>query len=263
MPATVQPPSGSREDADLDRTAGGGTPVDRDLASGGDERGRSGGWFGPLTPLRVVALVLAFAFLAGAVGWAVGQRDDDPLSSTDVGFMQDMGFHHSQAVEMSIMLLDKDDLDPALRAFAVEILVTQQHERGLFNATLDRFGHDSDPGAEVMGWMGRPLPRDEMTGLATEEQLEALRVAEGKEAAALWIALMTEHHLAGLHMADHEARHGSDTTTRNIARSMVKVQRGEVLDLDRFRRRVGLPIPDGFGDPRQDQRLNPLSLGEE
>jgi uncharacterized protein (DUF305 family) len=222
--------------------------------------GGVGGRFGPLTGLRVVALLLAVAFLAGAVGWAVGQREQDPLSSTDVGFLRDMGYHHEQAVALSLIALHHDDVSDELGAYAQEIIVAQRYEQGIFNATLDRFGHSSEVGREVMGWMGPGIPADDMPGLASEEQVQELRDATGAEAEALWIALITEHHLAGLHMADWEARRGHDRTTRNIARAMVRAQRGEVIDLDRYRRLHDLPIPEGFSDPLADQRLRPLSL---
>jgi uncharacterized protein (DUF305 family) len=114
-----------------------------------------------------------------------------------------------------------------------------------------------------MGWMGEPMAAEEMTGLATPEQMDELLEAEGDEAAALWIALMSEHHLAGLHMADHEVRHGSDATVVNLANQMITTQRGEVLDLDRYRRNNELPIPDGFDDPTEDQRLNPIAFREQ
>lgn len=229
--------------------------------------GPTGRWarhLGPLTGLRVVALVVAVAFLAGAVGWAIGQRDDDPLSDVDVGFLRDMGFHHEQAVELSLILLYKDDIDREARAYAQEIIVGQRFEQGLFNAILARFGHDPlvDLDGEVMGWMGRPVPVDDMAGLATEEQVDALAEAEGVEATALWIALMAEHHLGGLHMADWAARHGRDTATTELARELVSKQRSEVIDIDRYRRSHDIPIPDGFGDPLEDQRLDPLSFGE-
>lgn len=219
--------------------------------------------FGPLTPLRVVALVVAVAFLAAAVTWTVGDRTRDPLNDVDVGFMQDMGYHHDQAVQMSLLLLAKDGVPSDLRHFAQEIIMDQRFEQGIFNAILDRFGYPAEPGDEVMGWMGmEPMPRDAMEGLATDDQMQQLRDAEGTDAEALWIALMTEHHLAGLHMADWAARHGQDATVRNLARAMVRGQRSEVIDIDRYRRREGLPIPEGFGDPLKDQRLNPLSLAE-
>lgn len=235
---------------------------DPDPAAAPVEHSRLRRWFGPLTGLRVVALLVAVAFLAGAVGWSVGQRDRDPLSSTDVGFLQDMGYHHEQAVQLSLLILAKDEVDPGLKSFAQEIIIGQRYEQGLFNAILDRFDHPSEPGSEVMAWMGPGLPRDEMEGLATEEQVQELRDAEGADAEALWIALITNHHLGGLHMADWAARNGQDRATRNIARAMVRSQRGEVIDLDFYRRAHDLPLAEGFDDPLQDQRLNPLSLAD-
>lgn len=216
-----------------------------------------------LSGLQVAVLAAAIAFLAGAIGFVVGERGaNDPLSDTDVGFLQDMGYHHDQALQMSLLLLDKPEVDRSLRAFAQEIIIDQRYEQGLFVATLDRFGHETSIGDTVMGWMGEPMPAEDMTGLATEEQMEELADAEGDEAAALWIALMSEHHLAGLHMADHAARYGSDRTVVNLAEATVKNQRSEVIDLARYRENHDLPIPDGFDDPRQDQRLDPLSFAD-
>lgn len=228
-----------------------------------DGGGRAGGLraaFGPLTGVRILVLVVAIAFTAAAVGFAVGEQRGaaDPLSGTDVGFMQDMGFHHEQAIEMSLLLMAKDGIDPSLQDYAREILMEQQFELGFFNATLDREGHTTDPGPTAMEWMDGPgVPLEDMDGLASPAQLAELRDAEGAEAEALWIALMSEHHLGGLHMADHEARHGKDRTVRNLARAMVKTQHGEVIDLARARSSADLPIPEGFTDPLEDQRLSP------
>ncbi|CAN5901360.1 hypothetical protein BH23ACT2_BH23ACT2_30450 [soil metagenome] len=226
--------------------------------------GRLATAMGPLTGLRVVVLLVAVAFLAASVGWAVGQRPEDPLTGTDVGFLREMGYHHEQGIELSLILLYKDEVDQGLDAFAQEIIIGQRFEQGLFNAILDRFGHDVavDPDGEVMGWMGRPIAAEQMPGLASADELQALEGATGSEAEALWIALMTEHHLGGLHMADWAARHGGDRTTVNLAERVVEIQRSEVIDLDRYRQRNSLPIPDGFANPMEDQRLNPLSLTE-
>lgn len=214
---------------------------------------------------QVVVLLVAIAFLVGAVAYVVGDRNGsaDPLNDVDVGFLQDMGYHHEQAVQMALLLLAKDDIDPNLRSFATEVVVGQRYEQGIFSATLDRFGHPSEPGDEVMGWMGDPIPIGDMPGLATDEQMQQLEDAEGEEAEALWIALMSEHHLAGLHMADYAARHGKDTTTVNLAKAIVKNQRSEVLDYARYRKEHGLPIPKGFTDPTKDQRLDPLSFRDQ
>ena len=220
---------------------------------------------GSLPGAKVAILVAAVAFLAGAVGFVVGERTGgaDPLNASDVGFMQDMGLHHDQAVQMSLILLDKPEIDRSLKAFAQEIIIGQRYEQGVFVALLDRFGHPTEGGDTVMGWMGEPMAAEDMTGLATPEQMDALRDAEGDEAASLWIALMSEHHLAGLHMADHAARHGGDETVVNLARSMITTQRGEVIDLARYRRNNELPLPAGFEDPTQDQRLDPITFREQ
>ena len=235
--------------ADLDVDEAPSTPAAR--------RGLSG-W-------QVLVLVVAVAFTVGAIAYVVGDRSGgaDPLNAVDVGYMQDMGYHHDQAVQMALLLLDKEGIDPNLKAFAQEIVIGQRYEQGIYSSTLDRFGHSSDPGDEVMGWMGEPMPIEDMTGLATEEQMDQLRNAEGDEAAALWIALMSEHHLAGLHMADYAARYGQDRTTKNLAYATVKGQRSEVIDLARYRTDHDLPIPEGFTDPTKDQRLDPLSFREQ
>jgi uncharacterized protein (DUF305 family) len=217
---------------------------------------------GGLSWAKVAVLAAAIAFLGASVGYLIGHRESsaDPLSAVDVGFMQDMGYHHAQAVEMSLLLLDKGGIDRDLRGYAQEIIIGQRFDQGIFNATLDRFGHATDPGDIVMAWMGHPVPLAQMDGLATDAQMTQLRNATGDDAAALWIALMSEHHLGGLEMADQEARHGSDRTTVNLAQAIVVGQRGEVLDLARLRRKLGLPIPKGFDDPTKDPRLNPVSF---
>ena len=96
--------------------------------------------------------------------------------------------------------------------------------------------------------------------MATEEQMQQLNEAEGADAESLFISLMSEHHLGGLHMSDYEVRTGKDAQVRNIARAMLKNQRDEVNDLARARARLDLPFPDGFEDPTQDERMHPLSL---
>ena len=214
-----------------------------------------------LSGVQVAVLIAALAFLGGAIGYAIGDREAtaDPFNGVDVGFMQDMSYHHDQATEMSIILLDKD-VDPNLKAFAQEIIVGQRYEQGVYSALLDRYGHSSDPGDTVMGWMGEEQPTETMDGLATPDQIDELIAAEGQEAEALWIALMSEHHLAGLHMADYAARYGQDRTIVNLAEATVRNQRGEVLDLDRYRTNADIAIAEGFTDPTTDQRLNPISF---
>lgn len=225
--------------------------------------GARGGPFGPATWTRALVLAVAFAFLGGAIGWVIGDRDEEPFNAVDVGFMQDMTAHHTQAVQMSKVLLFKNGIDRDLRGFAEEFLADQRFEQGVFNAWLARAGH---PGARAdetaMSWMGPAVPVDQMAGMATEEQMQQLRDAKGADAESLFIALMSEHHLGGLHMSDYQVRNGRDPALTNMARGMLNTQRDEVGDLARARNRLDLPFPEGFTDPTKDQRMNPLSLNE-
>jgi len=127
-----------------------------------------------LSGVQVAVLVVALAFLAAVIGFVVGERRADPFSPVDVGFMQDMGYHHDQATELSIMLLGKDDVDDSLKDFAREIIIGQRYEQGIYVASLDRFGFDTGPGDTVMGWMG----------LEQETRSEERRV--GKECRSRW-----------------------------------------------------------------------------
>ena len=205
----------------------------------GTETTRSG-----MGPGRLAVLVAAVAFLAGAIGWAVGGRQSDPLI-TKAG----------RITRAALLLLGKEDVDSDLLQYAQEIVISQRFDQGVFNATLDRFGHRSAPDDTVMGWMGHAMAPDEMPGLATEDQMRQLRQASGEEAAALWIALMSEHHLGGMHMAAEAVDRGQDQTVVNLARGNQTVQADEVLELSRYRLRNGLPIPDGFTDPVEDEMV--------
>lgn len=242
------------------------SPADApDPAVGPDEDpeqvGRLERIFGPMTAVRVVALVVAFAFLGAVLGYVGGQdRSDHPLSTVDVGFFRDMSFHHEQAVGMSVLLLAKSGIQGDLRGYATEIILDQRYEIGVMNATLDRFGYPSSPGRTGMGWMGPAYPINEMPGLATPAQMAALKHDTGRTAEALWIALMSEHHLGGMHMADDAYRKGHDRTVRNVAYGDLTTQRGEIVDLSILRKRLGLPIPKGFTDPTKDPRIHPLAL---
>jgi uncharacterized protein (DUF305 family) len=246
MSATAEPPTEIPTDAPEPPATSGGVR----------------GAFGPLTAGRAIVLAVAFAFLAATVGYFVGHRsaDADPLSATDVGFMQDMIFHHDQANRMSLILLGKDDVRPSLHGYATEIIMDQRQQQGIMNATLDRYGHASTPGATSMGWMGHSsVPPEQMDGMASERKIDGLTKASGDRAEELWIAMMSAHHLGGIEMAAVEARRGHDRTTRNLARSMVLNQRGEIIDLARYRTSNHLGIPKGFTDPLRDPRLNPAS----
>jgi uncharacterized protein (DUF305 family) len=75
--------------------------------------------------------------------------------------------------------------------------------------------HDS-PGATV------PMP-----GMATSQELAALRASSGPELDILFLQLMLRHHEGGLPMMEHGAEHGEVAAVRTLARTMVDTQTSE------------------------------------
>jgi len=184
-------------------------------------------------PVNLVAVLVAVAVLAAAGGYVIGHNRATPdANAADTGFLQDMRFHHEQAVQMSFIYLDRPDTDRNLSNVARSIIVSQQQEIGIMIQLLRNFGQSAINESDVaMAWMGDPVPLDDMPGLATPEQITALTRATGAEADALFTALMTDHHLEGIHMAEHAAGHASTDEVRTMATNMAAGQRGEVAEM--------------------------------
>lgn len=188
----------------------------------------------------LAALLVAVAFLAGAVGWALGSRDDAPgPGSADVRFLQDMIRHHEQAVELASLAVTAAP-DVTVRKFAKEVITFQQYEIGLMVATLERWGHRPDADrATVMEWMGMPTPAEAMAGMASEEELAAYRRAEGRDLDLRFLRLMRAHHEGGVHMAEAAVERARDRSVRELARRMARNQRIEIEEYRRVEARLG------------------------
>ena len=94
-----------------------------------------------------------------------------------------------------------------------------------------------------------PVPERDMPGLATDAQMDRLAKAKGRDAAALFLAMMSRHHQGGVHMARYAAEHGKDHIMRRLAGSMARNQSTEIVEYSQTRRRLGLPVPSGYTDP--------------
>jgi uncharacterized protein (DUF305 family) len=193
--------------------------------------------------LRVALVAVAVAVLAGAIGYLVGSRQDIPAAdSADVGFYQDMITHHEQALQMAAVELASGS-DPTIRSFAREITQFQSYEIGLMRQQLADWG--IEPGERpdtAMAWMGDPVPVDEMPGLATEEQMDALRRSEGAETDKMFLELMSAHHIGGVAMADAGATLADREDVRRLATTMTRNQAIEVNEFRELAGRLGLDI---------------------
>jgi uncharacterized protein (DUF305 family) len=188
-----------------------------------------------------ITMAVALAFLVGALGYFIGVRTTyPPGNEVDAGFLRDMTDHHDQAVTMAEIELAYG-ADPVAKAFAMEVIMFQQRELGRFQNFAEERGFapaDYSPERTTMEWMGMPTPLKDMPGMATDEQLDALRASRGVEADKLFLTLMQTHHLGGAHMSDHEAKHGADPKIRDMAATMARNQRAEIGEYQRVLNRL-------------------------
>lgn len=180
--------------------------------------------------VNLTAIAVGIALVFGALGWVIGNNraTADP-SAKDVGFLQDMRWHHDQAIDMAIIFLDLPGTDLQLRRDAQDILVGQSQGTGLMVQLLRSFGKPEDPPTDIgMAWMGEPTLLDRMPGMASAEQLDALRLSSGAVADETFVTLMVAHHQGGLHMAQYIVDYGTDSSVKELAQTIVTAQTDEI-----------------------------------
>ncbi|MCP2319111.1 Uncharacterized conserved protein, DUF305 family [Nocardia amikacinitolerans] len=212
-----------------------------------------------------VALLILGAIGAILLGFAIGTLVRLPLdggsgepdpNAVDIGFLQDMSAHHAQAVEMAgIALLRSTDND--VRRLAYDIMTTQQNQVGRMHGWLQLWNKPAQGADGFMGWMSEPDSGHghggehqmsgsmaSMPGMATQEELAALRQAPAPEADAMFLRLMLRHHQGGMPMMEYAAKHAATTAVRTLAASMVETQQAESrLLTTMLTARGGTPLP--------------------
>ncbi|MFD6857872.1 DUF305 domain-containing protein [Rhodococcus sp. NPDC060090] len=157
-------------------------------------------------------------------------------NDADVMFAQMMLPHHSQAIEMSDMLLAKQDIPADVTALAEQIKAAQGPEIEQLESWLEQWGEptempetgnndmpgmDMDEGMDGMGGM-------QMEGMMSEEDMQALSDAQGTEAARLFLEQMIAHHEGAVDMAQTEIEDGQFPDAVEMARTIVDTQQQEI-----------------------------------
>jgi uncharacterized protein (DUF305 family) len=197
-----------------------------------------------LTWPQAIALGAALMFLGFAIAVFFGRDKPPGEGSVDVGFLQDMGSHHDQALDMALIELANGS-DPTVRSFASEVLLFQSRQLGTMERILAEWGFSRDDRPdEAMTWMEGmdPVPVEQMPGMPTDEQVEELRDAQGRDADVLFLELMAEHHRGGLHMAEQAADRAGEDDVRDLAARVGRTQALEINEYSLTAERLGLPV---------------------
>jgi uncharacterized protein (DUF305 family) len=221
---------------------------------------------------RRIAAIAALAAAALTVSACSGEGGDTQASQTspavtatstptagaeahnaaDVTFAQGMIPHHQQAIEMSDMLLGKQDIDPRVVSLANDIKAAQGPEIEQLQGWLSQWGvstptttpgHDMPtsnmpgmpghdmPGGDMPGMPGHDMPGMSGHGMMSAEDMAALEAAQGTEASRLFLTQMIAHHEGAVTMAQQEVDGGQDPAAVALARSIIDTQQREITTM--------------------------------
>jgi len=158
---------------------------------------------------------------------------DSAHNDADVTFAQGMIPHHQQAVEMSDMLLAKQGIDPKVASLANAIKAAQAPEIEQMQGWLDQWGVSTTTSSSSMPSM----PGHDMSGMSgglgmmSEQDMAALRNANGVEASRLFLSQMIQHHQGAIAMAKTEIGSGQFPQAITLARSIVSSQQQEITTM--------------------------------
>ncbi|MDX6739425.1 DUF305 domain-containing protein [Actinocorallia sp. A-T 12471] len=192
----------------------------------------------PRPAARISRLMLGLVLLvaAGLVGAFLAAPDRPVEGSPEAGFSRDMAVHHTQAVEMALIIRDNTD-DAELRTIALDMLLTQQNQIGRMQDWLIQWGLPLTGARRPMEWMGGhhggggTADYTKMPGMASQQDLARLREARGRDAEVLFLTLMIAHHQGGVDMAEAVLPLTDDAHVRSLARSIVRSQSAEITVL--------------------------------
>jgi uncharacterized protein (DUF305 family) len=165
-----------------------------------------------------------------------GSVGDD---SAEAGFARDMATHHAQAAEMAVNIRDAGT-DERLRTLALDIMLTQTAQRGVFMGWLQQWNLPQASSRPRMIWMrghdlassgsqpGGASGPERMMGMATADELARLRAARGVDAEVLFLQLMIRHHEGGVMMAKAILAESTREEVVAMARSIVESQAAEI-----------------------------------
>ncbi|MCM3486580.1 MULTISPECIES: DUF305 domain-containing protein [Kocuria] len=182
----------------------------------------------------------ASASAATSTGAASGEPIAAEHNDADVMFAQMMLPHHEQAVEMSEMLLAKDDVPAEVAEFAQRVIDAQGPEIERMNDMLTAWEAEPLADAEDMDGMDHGSGAG-MSGMMSEEDMSALEDAQGTGAAQLYLEQMTVHHEGAVEMAQEQIEQGQNPQAVELARQVVADQEAEIAEMEQMLQE----LPDG------------------
>lgn len=187
----------------------------------------------------LLCAIAIWLVIAGVTGfWLGSNRVALPSdASPEAGFARDMSFHHSNAVEMALLLRDHTD-DETMRFLALDIALTQQAQIGQMQGWLNVWGLPIGSLQPAMSWMEMPV-EGLMPGMATSDEINQLSNLRGVEADITFLNLMIRHHQSGVDMARAILEMTDRPEVVRLAQSIMISQEAEIATMRDILQRKG------------------------
>jgi uncharacterized protein (DUF305 family) len=182
--------------------------------------------------LAAVAAAVTAGLLLGFAVAALALRpaDDTPGdTSAEAGFARDMSRHHAQAVDMGTIALARATTEE-VQTLGMDIALTQQSQIGMMQQWLREWDLLPTGTEPSMAWMGEAdmVVDGLMPGMATRDEMDRLREGEGTEVDLLFLELMIDHHLGGVHMDEAILDLSDDPEVTWMAEAQLRAQAYEI-----------------------------------
>lgn len=161
-------------------------------------------------------------------GGGGGSEAGKGFNAQDVTFTRDMIPHHEQAVVMSDLVPSQSE-NPQVVALAAQIKQAQAPEITTMKGFLTTFGEPLESGHS--GGHGGGGGSHSGSGMASDEDLEALKSASGAEFDRLFLTQMTAHHVGAVEMAKTELSKGEHPPSKDLAQQIITSQEKEISEM--------------------------------
>jgi uncharacterized protein (DUF305 family) len=146
------------------------------------------------------------------------------FNAADAMFAQMMIPHHTQAVEMSDLMLKKDGIPATVTDLATRIKAAQEPEIEKMTGWLRIWNQPSEMPTGIAAGHS-------MSGMLDDDDLAKLGAAEGTEAAKLFLTQMIAHHEGAVIMAKTEGTDGKNPEAVQLANDIVTAQETEIQEM--------------------------------
>ncbi|AOT04676.1 DUF305 domain-containing protein [Arthrobacter sp. U41] len=144
-------------------------------------------------------------------------------NAADTMFAQGMIPHHTQAVEMSDIMLKKQGIDPKVSALATKIKAEQGPEIDQLTTWLSDWKESSQISGSMSG--------GGMSGMMSGDDMAKLDAAQGTDAAKLFLSQMITHHDGAVMMAQTESTDGKSPDAVQLSKSIVTSQEAQLKEM--------------------------------